>query len=404
MAIKTVQNKDGRIFHEVRVEARSKIKNIRVHRYRRLESLEEAKRAEKALLKECYLELEEKKTYGPKWEELVESWFQYSMKYRAQNPYERLSVETLVDYRATLMKWTRPLNGKPSFKLDEYEFQKLFHTMQMAELSRVHRRRVRRLITEVFQHGIRNDLIPRMFRNPVENIYVGKGRGMRREALTINQVNDLIRLGIEQKHKWVKVWAFAYLSLMRSQEMYALPWENVIFEERRLLVNRSFSIKRKRALLTEAKKNKMPPPEDAGFKPTKTEDWHYVPFNDDLEKLLLEQKEITGGTKYVFARDNDWECNKLARSLRKFCVKNNIPSICLHSLRACGATHLLQYGLEPILVMRLGGWKSLRSMQHYIRQSGIDVQGLNTSLRVLPTEAQANVFPFRIKATEGNAT
>ncbi|MBL7687155.1 MAG: site-specific integrase [Bdellovibrionaceae bacterium] len=47
----------------------------------------------------------------------------------------------------------------------------------------------------------------------------------------------------------------------------------------------------------------------------------------------------------------------------------------LGDLRATFATLLLQKGLEPIKVMKLGGWKTLKTMMIYVRKAGVDVAG-----------------------------
>lgn len=401
MAIKKITNSETSTTYRVSVEARGKNRKLRFFRVRHgFKSFEEAKIAEKKLLKECKDECREKELQGLTLEELVGEWYTETLFQKANNPEIRLSPETLLDYLATLKKWTGHLFNKPCSTIREDCFEEIFLNLERLQLSRQHRRRLRRLINEVFDFGIRRGLIPRLFRSPVENISIGRGRNKRNEALTLSEIQKLIHTALAENHKWGKTWAFAYLSLMRSQEMYALPWKNVIFEEKRILVNQSFNIKRERLALLESKSKGTPPSIDAGIKTTKNDDWHYVPINADLERLLVGLKAETGHTKFVFPRDTQWATNKLARSLRMYCQKLDIPSICFHSLRACGATHLLQLGLEPAKVMKLGGWKSMKSMEHYIRQSGIDIKDLNVNLKILPSEVPDNIFLFKKKVSQ----
>ena len=50
--------------------------------------------------------------------------------------------------------------------------------------------------------------------------------------------------------------------------------------------------------------------------------------------------------------------------------------VVFHTLRACFATHLLSTGVEPLKVMRMGGWSDLKTFQIYLRMSGVDVRGV----------------------------
>ena len=44
---------------------------------------------------------------------------------------------------------------------------------------------------------------------------------------------------------------------------------------------------------------------------------------------------------------------------------------------------MLSKGVEPIKVMAMGGWKDLKTMQIYIRKSGIHIQGITNDLNFL---------------------
>jgi integrase len=60
-------------------------------------------------------------------------------------------------------------------------------------------------------------------------------------------------------------------------------------------------------------------------------------------------------------------------------------------LRACFATQLIGSGVEPIKVMKICGWKDLKTMSYYLRLSGIDEKGATEGLNFLPN-LEANVF------------
>ncbi len=52
-----------------------------------------------------------------------------------------------------------------------------------------------------------------------------------------------------------------------------------------------------------------------------------------------------------------------------------LPAIRFHDLRATWATILLANGIEPIKVMKMGGWKDMETMMIYVRMAGIDIVG-----------------------------
>ena len=69
--------------------------------------------------------------------------------------------------------------------------------------------------------------------------------------------------------------------------------------------------------------------------------------------------------------------------LRAFLREINLPSVRFHDLRASWATVMLSKGVEPIKVMSMGGWRDLKTMQSYIRKSGINIQGITGGLNFL---------------------
>ncbi|MCB0415379.1 MAG: tyrosine-type recombinase/integrase, partial [Bdellovibrionales bacterium] len=84
--------------------------------------------------------------------------------------------------------------------------------------------------------------------------------------------------------------------------------------------------------------------------------------------------------EFVLPRPGLWQNGEQAKVLRLFCEEIGVTPICFHTLRACFATELLKRGVPVPRVMRVGGWKSMKTMMHYVRLAGIDDRGITDPL------------------------
>jgi len=117
-----------------------------------------------------------------------------------------------------------------------------------------------------------------------------------------------------------------------------------------------------------------------GFKPPKNWQERVVPIADAAVSFLKELKLQTAETGFVLPRHSDWEKGEQARALRTFLVGMGLPPMRFHDLRASWATILLSKGVEPIKVMKIGGWKDMKTMMHYVRAAGVDIFGTTDCL------------------------
>jgi integrase len=111
-----------------------------------------------------------------------------------------------------------------------------------------------------------------------------------------------------------------------------------------------------------------------------------VPISAELERLLKQLRAGARDRKWVYPRIIDWQRGESARVLRAFCVGIGITSVKFHTLRACFATQLLCDNIAPILVMKICGWKDLKTLQTYTRLAGIEIEGATDTLKVLPSD------------------
>ena len=108
-----------------------------------------------------------------------------------------------------------------------------------------------------------------------------------------------------------------------------------------------------------------------------------------LVPILQELKARSCGSQFVLPRINRWESGEQARELGVFLKSLGLPVIRFHDLRATWATMLLSKGVEPIKVMKMGGWKDLETMMIYARKAGVDIRGSTDCLNLHGPEGES---------------
>ena len=165
------------------------------------------------------------------------------------------------------------------------------------------------------------------------------------------------------EHEWYPHWTMALYTGMRNEELYALRWHNVNIDERLIYVRESWT-------------------KQDGFKElTKTCYDRVVEIAPPLVILLKELKLKSYDSVFVLPRINDWDTGRQAEMLRIFLRGIGLPEVTFHNLRASWATITLSKGVDIVTVMKMGGWKSIKTLeQHYLRLSGFDIKGATDKL------------------------
>ncbi|NQZ02374.1 MAG: site-specific integrase, partial [Bdellovibrionales bacterium] len=100
-------------------------------------------------------------------------------------------------------------------------------------------------------------------------------------------------------------------------------------------------------------------------------------------------------------RFQSWKDGRQDEILRGFLEGYGLPSVRFHALRACFATQLIRDGVAPGVVMKICGWKDLKTMQRYIRLAGVEVRGATKNLRLLKSDDKMNDVFYLSEAKEG---
>lgn len=364
MTIKSVRTKDGKECFEVYVCVISpEDKNLRVQKKKRsVKTLAEAKKFEAVLLREAERELftREKKAEG--WTSLVDAW---DVALKDGYGGGKIGKTTGEDYIQALRIYTKCWNNKSIEDIRTFDVMKVLKDMEVLEKSKSRRQSTLTAINHIFKWAIMTGRIKGLRESPGFGISVKRDEEKKPEIFTISQIKKLLEFAKAYDHAWYPIWAVSLLTGMRSGELLALEWVDVDFEARIVTVRKSYNGRLKIV--------KCP---KSGY-------WRDVPINDDLLLLLKQLRLSSGGRANVLPCPPDWKRGAAAKVIRAFCEGIGLPPIKFHTLRACFATQLLRNRVAPAIVMKICGWKDLKTMQRYIRLAGIEIDGATDSLQLL---------------------
>ncbi|RYZ90685.1 MAG: site-specific integrase [Proteobacteria bacterium] len=270
------------------------------------------------------------------------------MKYKLAST--EWTSKTTENYRIHLEGYTFDIWGeRPIDSFQPQEIRDLI-MISMKDKTDAHKKNVLKFIRAGFAFAsdrgyIRGSPVPTIKLKPSEKLTT---------VLTAPEMGILLNRAKELEHPWYEVWVCACYLGMRSGELYALRWDKVDFERNQIRVDQAYN-------------------SEDGFKGTKSNEDRWVKIAPGLLPILLEMKLKANGDPFVLPRFPQWEKGEQARILRDFILGIGLPRIRFHDLRAFWATLLLNNGVEPIKVMKLGGWKDMASFQLYIRFSAVDL-------------------------------
>jgi len=283
---------------------------------------------------------------------------------------KQVAQTTIEDYISILTRYTKDWFKIPVSEIKRFDVLEVLNKIETEGKSNSRKRVFMNALNKMFIWGIDNRIVTEIDHSPAFGIKVSRVEPKKPEILTINEIRKLLESARDLQHTWYPIWAFALMTGMRSGELNALLWNDIDWEKRLITVSKSYNGRLKIVKSTKA-----------GY-------WRDVPMNSELEILLKELRVSANGRQQVLPRIIDWDRGESARILRSFCEGIGIPSVKFHALRACFATQLLRDRVAPATVMKICGWKDLKTMQCYIRLAGIEIEGATECLKVLP-ERQA---------------
>lgn len=268
---------------------------------------------------------------------------------------------------AGLRRWTKEWFESPGDELTRFHGRELQKKMELAGMSSKGQQKVRSMVNTVFNYGLEEKFISKPIPSPMAGLVFNSDAEKVPDILTLGEIKQFLERGKELQNEWYPIWAMALLTGMRNGELYALEWSDVDFENSLIRVSKSYNSRLKLVKSTKA-----------GY-------WRNIPISSQLRELLIELQSKSE-TQHVLPRLGCWNQGLQAQELRKFLKGIGIRPVKFHALRACFATQLLAQNIAPAIVMKICGWKNLKTMEYYVRLAGVSEQGATECLEILPTE------------------
>ncbi len=324
-------------------------------------TLNDAKKIERELIQEAKKAAIHKDEVGLTLKSLVQQWHQRELlTIKTDTP-------TLKEYLRTIEIYANSIINQPVSRLTEGHLEDIYAEMKSLDKSHSRMRTLRSGLNSVYNWGYRERIIQRHIVCPAKFAKIPKSKPKKEQPMLNRQeITKFIQMARESEHSYYDLWILAFLTGMRSGELHALKWENVDLENNIINICSSYSSK----LNID--------------KTTKNEKLRNFPINSELKSHLLQLKIRTQNSEYVLPRITSWRRGEAAKVTRGFCKAIGIREINFHAIRACWAIQSLEARIEVPKVMRLGGWQGFKSFQHYIRLSGVEIEGVTDNFSLIP--------------------
>lgn len=195
------------------------------------------------------------------------------------------------------------------------------------------------------------------------------------EAWTLGEVNRFLHEAKQRNHPWFDIWTLTVFSGLRSGEAYALTWDNVDFENKRIYIVSNWTAK-------------------DDYHETKNRRNRVVPINSELLTFLIELKAVRENEKYVLPHLKEWTIGSQAQILRRFATEIGLRQINFHALRASFITICMLHNVPTVKVQAMVGHQRMDTTMRYVRLIGSDLDGAteNVGMKIPKQEFVSNVI------------
>ena len=361
-------NKNGVQLFRASVEARGKVSlTLRLQRSRKnIPTLKEALRVEKKLLQSVTEEVAKLEGRGLTWGEIIDRW---EVKARMGHFGDRYSDDLIIQAHVKrLWNYTRTWWACRASDLTKGDGRQALDSAKVNGAGVGLLRTIKSSINVVFKWAVEEKYILGVHSSPTEGLSIGTKAEKVPKILTKDELRILLKQAKASNNPWYPTWAFAVCTGMRSGELMALQWKDIDLEKEIITVSKSYN----NACRI--------------IKSTKAGYWRTIPISNDLKAVILGlRKGDSDPEDFILERHYAWKNGQAGEVLRQYLKDLGIKSnVVFHSLRACFATHMLASGANQATVMKIGGWRDIKTFQIYVRLAGVDVKGATDVLDVMP--------------------
>jgi len=164
------------------------------------------------------------------------------------------------------------------------------------------------------------------------------------------------------KSDWYHIFLFAAFTGLRYGELLALRWDDIDCQ------GQVFNIVRSKSPCNE--RESAP----------KTGYQRKVPINGALLESLYELG--FRGKEHILPREGSFLNGCASKSLQQISKELNLTKTRFHDFRAYFATQLLSNGVCFPSVMKICGWRDIKTVRKYLRLSAIDIGGTTDCLQI----------------------
>ncbi len=360
-------NKNEVEFFRVSVQARGRlIRTLRLQRSKKnIPTLKEALRVEKKLLQSVTQEVAKLEGRGLTWGEIVDRWeIKAKIGHLGDKYSDNLTIQAHVN---RLRNYTQIWWNCRVSDLTKGDGRQVLDSAKAKGAGTGLLRSIKSSVNVVFRWAVEEKYALGVHSSPTEGLTVGTKEERVPKILTKDELRVLLKQAKASNNPWYPTWAFAVCTGMRSGELMALQWKDIDLEKGIITVSKSYNNTRRT------------------IKSTKAGYWRSIPISNDLKTVILELRKDAPSEGFVLERHYAWKNGQAGKVLRQYLKDLDIESnVVFHSLRACFATHMLASGVDQATVMKIGGWRDIKTFQIYVRLAGIDVKGATDALDVMP--------------------
>lgn len=346
--------KNGKILWEAQGSKRTKDARKGLFRKRRgLASEQAAKRAEHQI----YAELEALAADDPAkhmtWDRLVDNYFKHPTtrsKYNAATLVRRESA-----MRPTMEKWaykriteiqSSDIMDYLTFVGDEHKWSSSYRELQLKGIRAVFD------FATLHGHTERNPCVSIKLSSKSPELAIWSGEQLRTFLAGVRKMDE----------NWWRVFTLAALTGMRYGELMGLRWERIDFDKGLIRVCETYAPQTGEYRLT-----------------TKNGETRLVPMNAELRTFLEAWPADKAPRDFVLPRSGALMSAQQAVHLKHFAKLLGLPPVRFHDLRGMFACQAHISGIPVHYIMKICGWKELKTVQRYLRMSGAEIMGATDS-------------------------